>query len=105
EAREKTEAAVLKLMQDVLDAYGAGITITQVQMLKIDPPPQVIEAFLDVQAAQADKERFQNDATAYAKKAVAEAKGDADRIVLAAKGYREQAVADAQGQAARFLKV
>jgi modulator of FtsH protease HflK len=105
EARQKTEMGVLKLMQEVLDYYGAGIEITQVQMLKIDPPPQVIEAFLDVQAAQADKEKYQNEASAYAKKAVAEAKGDADRIELAAKGYKQQTVADAEGQAARFLKV
>jgi modulator of FtsH protease HflK len=105
EAREKTEGAVHKLMQEVLDYYGSGINIEQVQMLKSDPPPQVIEAFRDVQAAQADKEKYQNEAFAYAKKAVAEAKGESDRIELAAKGYQQQTVADAQGQAARFLKV
>jgi membrane protease subunit HflK len=105
EARNKTEAEVQKLMQDVLDYYGAGITIQQVQMLKSEPPPQVIDAFRDVQAAQADKEKYQNEAFAYAKKVVAEAKGEADRIVLGAKGYQQQAILDAEGQTSRFLKV
>jgi membrane protease subunit HflK len=105
EAREKTEAAVLKLMQDVLNYYGSGIVIEQVQMLKSDPPPLVIEAFRDVQAAQADKEKYQNEAFAYANKVVKEADGERDRIVAAARGYQEQTVAEAQGQAARFLKV
>jgi membrane protease subunit HflK len=105
EARSKIEAEVQRLMQDVLDYYGAGITIQQVQMLKSEPPPQVIDAFRDVQAAQADKEKYQNEAFAYAKKIVAEAKGEADRIVLGAKGYQQQAILDAEGQTARFLKV
>jgi membrane protease subunit HflK len=104
-ARFKTEAEVQRLMQDVLDYYNAGIEIKQVQMLKSEPPSAVIDAFRDVQAAQADKEKYQNEAFAYAKKVTAEAKGEADRIVLGAKGYQQQTVADAEGQAARFLKV
>jgi membrane protease subunit HflK len=37
-ARQKTEQAVQKLMQDVLDSYGAGVSIDQVQLQKVDPP-------------------------------------------------------------------
>jgi modulator of FtsH protease HflK len=105
EARYQTEGAVQKLMQEVLNYYGAGITIEQVTMQKSEPPPQVIDAFRDVQAAQADKARFQNEAYAYANKVVPEARGDADRITLGAQGYQQQAVAEAVGQTARFLKV
>jgi len=105
EGRLKTEEAVQKLMQEVLDYYGAGIAIEQVTMQKSEPPPQVIDAFRDVQAAEADKEKYQNEASAYAGKIVREARGDADRILLAAKGYQQQTVADAVGQSARFLKV
>src|SRR6476660_5125594 len=43
EARQKTEQAVQKLMQAVLDHYGAGIRIDQVQLQKVDPPAQVID--------------------------------------------------------------
>ena len=104
-ARQKTEQAVQTLMQDVLDSYGAGIRIDQVQSQKVDPPTQVIDAFRDVQAAAADKERLQNEAFAYASRVVPEARGEAERILQGARGYKEQTVAEATGQTARFLKV
>jgi modulator of FtsH protease HflK len=104
-ARQKTEQAVQKLMQEVLDRYGAGISVDQVQLQKVDPPDQVIDAFRDVQAARADQERLQNEAGSYANRVVPEARGEAERILQAARAYREQTVAEATGQSARFLKV
>ena len=105
EGRQKAQQAVLKLMQDILDFYRAGVRIDQVQLREVDPPAQVITAFRDVQAAGQDKERFQKEGQTYADREVPKAKGDADRISANAKGYREQTVAEATGQAARFLKV
>jgi membrane protease subunit HflK len=69
-------------MQDVL---GAGIRIDQTQLQKVDPPTQVIDAFRDVQAAAADKERLQNEAVSYASRIVPEARGDAERILQGAR--------------------
>jgi modulator of FtsH protease HflK len=105
EGRTKVEGDVKELMQKVLNYYGAGISIQQVTMLKSEPPADVIDAFRDVQAAQADKETSQNVAFAYANKIVPEAKGEAERLKLAAQGYRQQAIDEAIGQTARFLKV
>jgi modulator of FtsH protease HflK len=104
-ARQKTEQAVQKLMQDTLDIYKAGIRVDQVQLQKVDPPAQVIDAFRDVQAARADQERLRNEAFAYANRVVPEARGEAERILQGARGYREQTIAEATGQTARFLKV
>lgn len=104
-ARQKTEQAVQTLMQDVLNRYGAGIRVDQVQLLKVDPPTQVIDAFRDVQAAVADKERLQNEAGSYAGRIVPEARGDAERILQGAHAYREQSVAEATGRSARFLMI
>jgi len=104
-ARQKTEQAVQKLMQEVLDSYQSGVRIDEVRLQKVDPPTQVIDAFRDVQAARADRERLQNEAQAYASRVVPEARGDAERIVQAARGYKMQTVAEATGQTARFLKV
>jgi membrane protease subunit HflK len=92
-------------MQKTLDSYGSGIQIDQVQLQKVDPPAEVIDAFRDVQAARADKERLQNEAYAYANKIVPEARGDAERILQAAEGYKQQVVNDATGQTSRFLQV
>jgi membrane protease subunit HflK len=104
-ARATIETAVHDLMQKVLDDYGAGILVTQVQMQKVDPPTQVLDASRDVQAAQADLERAQNEAQAYANRVVPEARGRAAQITQAAEAYREQTVAEAKGQASRFVKV
>lgn len=104
-SRQETETAVQKLMQETLDTYGAGITITQVQLQKVDPPQQVIDAFRDVQAARADQERIQNEALAYANTVVPEARGEAAKIIQAAEAYKAQTVAEAEGQASRFTKI
>ena len=104
-ARQKTEQAVQKLMQEVLDTYQAGIRIEEVRLQKVDPPTQVIDAFRDVQAARADQERLQNEAQAYASRVLPEARGEAERILQGARGYKEQTVAEATGQTSRFLKV
>jgi membrane protease subunit HflK len=104
-ARQKTEQAVQKLMQEVLDSYQAGIRIEEVRLQKVDPPTQVIDAFRDVQAARADQERLQNEAQAYASRVLPEARGEAERILQGARGYKEQTVAEATGQTSRFLKV
>ena len=104
-ARQAIETSVQELIQKTLDGYQAGIQVTQVQLQKVDPPQQVIDAFRDVQAARADAERLQNEAQAYANRVVPEARGDAARIIQAAEGYRERVVFDARGQADRFVKI
>src|SRR5215212_6890532 len=104
-ARTATELAVQELMQRTLDEYGSGVLAQQVQMQKVDPPAQVIDAFRDVQAAQADLQRLRNEAETYANRVVPDAKGRAAQILQVAEGYKQQAVAEAKGQSARFLKV
>jgi membrane protease subunit HflK len=104
-ARAATEQEVLKLMQKILDGYQAGVTVTRVQMQKVDPPQQVIDSFRDVQAARADAERLQNEAQTYANRVVPEARGEASRILQAAEGYKERTVVEARGQASRFLAI
>ncbi|MBI1384078.1 MAG: FtsH protease activity modulator HflK [Rhizobiales bacterium] len=103
--RARAELQVRELIQRTLDSYGAGIQVTQVQLQKVDPPMQVIDAFRDVQAARADQERLQNEARSYANRVVPEARGDAERIVQGAQAYKERVVEEAKGQAARFESV
>ena len=104
-ARQNIETAVHDLMQKTLDSYGAGVLIDQVQMQKVDPPSQVIDAFRDVQAARADLERAQNEAQTYANRVVPEARGRVAQITQNAEAYREQTVAEAKGQTSRFLQI
>ena len=104
-ARTTNEAAVQELMQRTLDEYGSGVLVQQVQMQKVDPPAQVIDAFRDVQAARSDQERLQNEARTYANRVIPDARGRSAQILQGAEAYREQTVAEARGQTARFLKV
>ncbi|MCW8835772.1 MAG: protease modulator HflK, partial [Rhodospirillales bacterium] len=60
--RQRIEQQMSRVLQDILDFYEAGISITQVQLLKVDPPQQVIDSFNEVQRARQDKERKQNEA-------------------------------------------
>ena len=104
-ARQTVENAVQELMQKTLDHYGAGILVQQVQLQKVDPPAQVIDAFRDVQAARADLERAQNEAQTYANRVVPEARGNVAKITQAAEAYKSQTVAEATGQTSRFVKI
>ena len=103
--RKSVEADVQTRMQDVLNSYGAGVLVKQVQLQSVDAPSQVLSAYRDVTAAQQDQQRLVNEAETYANKVVPEAEGGASRIVAEAKAYREQTTLDAKGQTARFNQI
>ena len=105
EGRGKIESETQRLLQTILDFYGAGIVVTQVQLAKVDPPEKVIDAFRDVQRALADRERLRNEAEAYRNDILPRARGDAVRIRQEAEAYRSEITARAQGDADRFLAV
>ncbi len=105
EGRGKIETDTQRLLQGILDAYGSGIALTQVQLAKVDPPAPVIDAFRDVQRALADKERLRNEAEAYRNDIVPRARGDAVRIKQEAEAYRAEIIARSTGDADRFSAV
>ncbi|OED49183.1 FtsH protease activity modulator HflK [Leisingera sp. S232] len=94
-----------ELIQFTLDDYDSGINIIRVNFDKADPPASVIAAFRDVQAAEQERDRRQNEADAYANNALAEARGQAAELLEKAEGYRAQVVNEAQGEASRFSAV
>ena len=104
--KDKIQLEVQELMQRVLDGYGSGILVQQLQMGNVNPPNQdVIQSFNDVTNAKTELESLQNQAQTYANQVVPGARGRAAQITQAAEGYKQQAVAEAKGQSARFLKV
>lgn len=105
EGRQRTEEQAQNLMQAILDEYQSGIEVTQMQLQKVDPPAEVIDAFRDVEAARQDQERLRNEADAYANKVIPEARGEAEKIKQEAEAYRNRVVAEAEGEAARFEKI
>ncbi len=92
-------------LQKILDDLKSGVTILQVQLLKVDPPAQVIEAFNDVQSARQDLDRKKNEAQAYANKIIPTAQGQAEKMLQQAEAYKEQVTKEADGEAKRFISV
>lgn len=103
--KSEIEASVKVLLQEILDSYESGIEIVLVQLLRVDPPEQVINAFRDIQTAKADKERKINEAESYKNDIIPRARGEAEKIIKDAEGYEAKVVADAEGQVNRFLEV
>lgn len=105
DGKGRIEQETKLLLQEMLDSYEAGVRIVLVQMRRVDPPSQVIDAFRDVQTAKADKEREINQAQSYSNDIIPRARGEASKITENAKAYKEEVVANAQGQASRFNSV
>src|SRR3978361_79512 len=94
-ARTTNEAGVQDLMQKTLDSYGSGILVQQVQMQKVDPPAQVIDALRDVPAGGGDPEGRQKEAQTYANRVVPDARGRGAQILQIAEGHKQHAVREA----------
>ncbi len=99
------EKQIETLTQSILDLYGAGITIDEAQLLKVDAPAEVVDAFRDVQAARAERETIINQANTYYNRVTLAAEGEASKIIQAAKGYSETEIAKANGATERFNDV
>lgn len=103
--KEAVQAETEVLLQELLDTYEAGIRVTEVKLLNVNPPSEVQDAFDDVVRAREDKERIINLADAYEEDILPRARGDAQRLVQEAEGFRAQRVNEATGQAERFKSI
>ncbi|MBI3441321.1 MAG: FtsH protease activity modulator HflK [Proteobacteria bacterium] len=105
EGRADIESHTRELMQKILDEYQSGVVINNVQLLRVDPPSPVVDAFDDVQRARADKERTKNEAETYRNDIVPRARGDAQKLIQDAEAYKAAVLSKAKGEAGRFLSV
>jgi len=105
EGREAIQIAAQQLMQQILDRYKTGITVSRVTIQSAQPPEQVQAAFDDAVKAGQDRERQKNEGQAYANDVVPKARGAASRLMQEADGYRQRVIATAEGDASRFKQV
>ena len=103
--RFAAQEQVKELIQKTLTSYNAGININGVQLEKADPPPQVVDAFEEVQRAEQEQNKLIREAERYRNKLLGEARGEAAQIVEKAKAYKARVVAESEGEAQRFIKV
>lgn len=105
EGRAKVQQNTKDLLQKVLDDYKCGVVIENLQLLKVNPPAEVIDAFRDVQTARADMERSINQAEAYRNTVLQQAKGEAEKLIQEAQGYKAKAIETAKGEASKFSEI
>lgn len=105
EGRADIAARAKKLLQEILDRYRTGISVSQVTLQNIQPPEQVQAAFDDAVKASQDRERLKNEAEAYFNDIVPRARGLASRLTQEAEGYKLSVIANAEGDASRFAQI
>ncbi|MGW8182635.1 MAG: FtsH protease activity modulator HflK [Burkholderiales bacterium] len=105
EGRAEVAARAHKLMQEILDRYGTGISISKVTMQNAQPPSQVQAAFDDAVKAGQDRERQKNEGQAYANDIIPRAHGMAARLTQEAEGYKQRVIEQSEGDAARFRQI
>jgi len=105
EGRQLIESTVQEDLQSLLTEYGAGVSVRQVQLLAVDPPKQVIDAFNEVQRARQDKDRLKNEAETFRNDVVPRARGEAAQMIEEADAFRQEVINRAIGDADRFQSV
>ncbi|MCW8922084.1 MAG: FtsH protease activity modulator HflK [Gammaproteobacteria bacterium] len=105
EGRNEIAFRIQRTVQDIVDQYGTGISIIEVNIQDVNPPQAVRQAFQDVIQAREDKQRAINEAEAYRNEVLPKARGAAARILEEADAYEKEVVARAEGEAERFTKL
>lgn len=103
--KNTVEAQVIDITQRLLDEYGAGVTITAVNLGDVQPPREVADAFAEVVRAGQNQQQLINEAEQYRNQKYRLTDGDAAKLIEDANAYKASTVAEAQGEAARFLSV
>lgn len=102
ERRAEIPARTIEELQETLTAYGAGLTVTSINLKDVNYPKRVEDAVADTQRARNDRDRYILEATTYSNDIIPRARGAAQRVLQEAEAYRERVIADAQGEAGRF---
>ncbi len=93
------------IIQRTLDTYGTGIQIQSVNLTAVNVPEQVASAQKDAIKAREDRDRYSQEAQAYANDILPKARGMAARRVQDAQADRTRVIAEAEGETARFAQL
>ena len=94
EGRQSIQAQARQQLQELLNEYGVGVRVRDVQLLAVDPPRDVIDAFNEVQRARQDRDRLKNEAEAFSNDIVPRARGETvlayAKLIAEAEAYNRQ---------------
>jgi membrane protease subunit HflK len=105
EQRDVIATNTMTSLQALLNTYGTGILIDNVQLQDVKPPAEVVSAFDDVNSARQDKDKLINEADKYSLDILPRARGQAQEIGNQAEAYKQERIKRAEGDTSRFLQV
>lgn len=105
EGRDEIGSRIKRTVQEIIDSYGTGLSVFEVNIQGVNPPEPVRQAFQDVIQAREDKQRSINEAEAYRNEVVPKARGAAARMREEADAYKQEVTTRSEGEADRFVKL
>ena len=105
EGRTEIARETQELLQATLDAYGAGITVYEVNLQDANFPREVESSVQDSIKAREDRERRILEAQSYSNEILPRARGDAAARRQSAEAYRAEVIANAEGESDRFTQI
>jgi len=96
--RAEVATAARKATQGILDEYGCGVTITDLQMQRVTPPAKVKPSFDQVNAAIQQRDRLESEANRERNQRLPEARANRDKLIKEADGYAARRRAEVEGE-------
>ncbi|MDR1551511.1 MAG: FtsH protease activity modulator HflK [Holosporaceae bacterium] len=105
EGRGDIQRKVRESLQQLMDEYRIGVEIVRVELLRVEPPPSVIDSFRDVERAQAEQQKEKNKAEAYDRDTRARTRGLLAEKLNKGEAKKRSIIETARGAVARFVSV
>ena len=100
--KSKLQKMVFEVSQEIIKDYGIGVSLVSVNLTSVDPPPEALAAFLDVNDAKAERLEMIYNANTRRDRTIAIALGEASRIVDLAKASAKTRVKQAEKSSDKF---
>lgn len=103
EGRGEVQRLAKENLQALMDEYKMGVDILRVELQRVEPPLSVVDAFRDVERAQAEQQSEKNKAEAYDRDARARTRGLVAEKINNGESQKRSIIETAKGSVARFL--
>lgn len=105
EGKQQVALRARDALQWLADHYGIGIAIRSMDIVQVQPPPEVADAFANVTSADRQREQQIHQARSYFDRSRELAVAEGQRMRDEASAYRDQVIRQAEGEADRFEKL
>lgn len=103
EGRGEVQRLAKENLQAIMDEYKMGVDILRVELQRVEPPLSVVDAFRDVERAQAEQQSEKNKAEAYDRDTRARTRGLVAEKINNGESQKRTIIETAKGAVARFL--